>query len=178
LSAPTSFDSHRNSSLRNAAAFVLRAGVWLAAMNTIRTTPPVDTNGATSADAEATVPVLVAALYDEAPAPLRQRLLNHLLGPVGPLALAALAAGAFARLLPEGRWSSVQVQLDDVLNIRPDQVLDLAFYVEQKAPELLWRLPEILSSSPVMLGTLSGALLLVALRARRQAAAARQRGAS
>jgi hypothetical protein len=147
----------------------------VAAMNAMLITPPGDIQGASSPDAEATVPVLVAALYDEAPAPLRQRLLNHLLGPVGPLALAALATGAFARLLPQGRWSSVQVQLDDVFNIRPDQVLDLAQYVEQKAPELLWRLPEILASSPVLLGTLSGALLLVALRARRQAAMARQR---
>jgi len=134
------------------------------AMNTIHTTPPGDALGAPGADAAASVPVLVAALYDEAPAPLRQRLLNHLLRPVGPLALAVLAAGAFARLLPQDRWNSVQVQLDDVLNIRPDQVLALASYVEQKSPELLWRLPEILASSPVMLGTLSGALLLAALR--------------
>jgi hypothetical protein len=114
------------------------------------------------------VPVLVAALYDEAPPPLRQRLLNHLLRPLGPLALVAVAAGAFARLLPPERWSSAQVQLDDVWTIRPDQVLDLALYVEQKAPEMLWRLPEIMASSPVMLSTLSGALLLVALRARRR----------
>jgi len=141
------------------------------AMNTIHTTPPGDALAAPGA--AASVPVLVAALYDEAPAPLRQRLLNHLLRPVGPLALAVLAAGAFARLLPQDRWNSVQVQLDDVLNIRPDQVLALASYVEQKSPELLWRLPEILASSPVMLGTLSGALLLVALRARRQSASSR-----
>ena len=142
----------------------------VAAMNTIHTTPPGEALGIPGADAAANVPVLVAALYDEAPAPLRQRLLNHLLGPVGPLALVAVAAGAFARLLPSGRWSSVQVQLDDVLNIGPDQVLALASYVEQKSPELLWRLPEILAASPVMLSTLSGALLLVALRARRRAA--------
>jgi len=137
-------------------------------MNTMPTPPSDDAHSASGASAEANVPVLVAALYDEAPASLRQRLLNHLLRPVGPLALAAVAAGAFARLLPPGRWSGVQVQLDDVLNIRPDQVLDLAFYVEQKAPEMLWRLPEVLSSSPVLLSTISGALLLMALRARRQ----------
>ena len=69
-----------------------------------------------------------------------------------------MAAGAFARLLPTGRWNGVQVQLDDVLSIGPDQVLDLAQYVEQKAPEMLWRLPDALSSSPVLLGTLSGAV--------------------
>ena len=128
-------------------------------------TPPVD-NGSPSVPAvpDPNVPVLVAALYKEAPASLRQRLLNHLLRPVGPLALVAVAAGAFARLLPPGRWSDVQVQLDDVWTINPDQVLDLARYVEQKAPDLLWRLPDALAASPLLASSLTGALLLMALR--------------
>ncbi|HET9205494.1 MAG TPA: hypothetical protein VFO28_04595, partial [Burkholderiaceae bacterium] len=52
--------------------------------------------------------------------------------------------------------------------IRPDQVLDLARYVQQKSPEMLLRLPEIMASSPVALGTLTGVLLLTALRARQR----------
>jgi hypothetical protein len=123
-----------------------------------------DEPGAPASDAS--VPTLVAALYDEAPTPLRVRLLNGLLRPVGPLALAAVAAGAFARLLPSERWSSVQVQLDDVLGIQAQQVLELALYVEQKAPELLWRLAETVATSPLALSTISGALLLMALRSR------------
>lgn len=129
-------------------------------------TPPIATDDMQQPQA-ANAPVLVAALYDEAPAGLRQRLLNHLLRPVGPLALVAVAAGAFAWLLPTERWTRVQVRMDDVLNIRADQVLELASYVQQKAPELLWQLPEIVASSPIALGTLSGMLLLAALRARR-----------
>jgi hypothetical protein len=117
---------------------------------------------------EANVPVLVAALYGEAPIGLRQRLLNHLLRPVGPLALAAVATGAFASLLPHGRWSGAYAQLDDALRIRPDQVLDLTRYVQQKSPEMLLRLPEIIASSPMALSTLSGVLLLTALRARQR----------
>jgi hypothetical protein len=117
---------------------------------------------------EANVPALVAALYDEAPVGLRQRLLNHLLRPVGPLALVAVATGAFASLLPHGRWSGAHAQLEDVLRIRADQVLDLARYVQQRSPEMLLRLPEIIASSPVALGTLSGVLLLTALRTRRR----------
>ncbi|HEX6017277.1 MAG TPA: hypothetical protein VFZ28_04170, partial [Burkholderiaceae bacterium] len=101
-----------------------------------------------AAAAERSVPGLVAALYEEAPVGLRQRLLNHLLRPVGPLALATVAAGAFARLLPEGRWSGVQVRLDDVWTFGPEQVLDLAMYVQQKAPEMLWGLSDILAANP------------------------------
>jgi hypothetical protein len=143
----------------------------VAAMNAMdHTTPPNGTAAIRplpTPDA-ADVPVLVAALYDEAPLGLRQRLLNHLLRPLGPLALVAVAAGAFARLLPSERWSGVQVHVDDVLGIGADQVLDLALYVQQKAPEMLWGLTDLLSSNPMALGTLSGVLLLAALRARGQ----------
>lgn len=145
-------------------------------MNTIPTPPQDDAraDGAAAVAATADVPVLVAAVYREAPPPLRQRLLNHLLRPVGPLALVAVAAGAFARLLPPGRWSGAQVQLDDVWTIRPEQVLDLAQYVEQKAPEMLLMLPDVLAANPVVLGTLSGVLLLAALRhSRRKAGGSR-----
>jgi hypothetical protein len=146
----------------------------------VRTMGSIDTTAITRAAAangalslpeprEANVPALVAALYDEAPLGLRQRLLNHLLRPVGPLALVAVATGAFASLLPHGRWSGAHAQLDDVLRIRAEQVLDLTRYVQQKSPEMLWRLPEVIASSPVALGTLSGVLLLAALRARRRA---------
>jgi hypothetical protein len=147
-------------------------------MDSKATTPPI---AATLESAplpeprEANVPALVAALYDEAPVGLRQRLVNHLLRPLGPLALVAVATGAFARLLPSERWNGAQAQLDDVLMIRADQVLDLARYVQQKSPEMLWRLPEVIATSPVALGTLSGVLLLTALRARQRSAERRSR---
>ena len=142
-------------------------------MSSMDTTPPIaaaveHTASSLPEPREANVPALVAALYDEAPVGLRQRLLNHLLRPVGPLALVAVATGAFASLLPHERWRGATAQLDDVLRIRPDQVLDLASYVQQKSPEMLMRLPEIIASSPVALGTLSGVLLLAALRARQR----------
>jgi hypothetical protein len=116
---------------------------------------------------------LVAAFYADAPNSVRIRLLDKLLQPVGPLALGAIAAGAFARLLPAERWTGVQVHLEDAMRISAAQVFDLAIYLEQKCPEWLLQLPDLLGDSPVALGTLSGAMLLVALRAWRRRSAAR-----
>lgn len=110
---------------------------------------------------------LVARLYDEAPLSLRVRLLNGLLKPVGPLALVALAAGAFGPLLTGTRWRGAVADLGDALRLDAAQVLELARYVEQKAPEWLFRLPELAGDHPLWAVSLSGALLLAALKARR-----------
>jgi hypothetical protein len=114
---------------------------------------------------------LVADLFAEASPPLRVRLLNGLLRPVGPLALVAIAAGAFASLLPAARWHSVSATLDDALRLSAGQVLELARYVEQKSPESLLQLPALLADSRFGVSTISGTLLLLALQAWR-----RQRG--
>jgi len=108
---------------------------------------------------------LVADLFAEAPPPQRVRLLNVLLRPVGPLALVAVAAGAFASLLPSTRWHGASATLDDAMRLSAGQVLELARYVEQKSPESLLQLPALLADSPLWVGSLSGALLLLALQA-------------
>lgn len=108
---------------------------------------------------------LVADFYAEAPSAVRVGLLRALLQPVGPLALVAIAAGAFGRLLPTSRWHGAEVTLDDARWIGPEHVLELARYLEQKSPEWLLRLPDLLGDNPLWLGTLSGSLLLLALAA-------------
>ena len=113
---------------------------------------------------------LVADLFAKAPPPQRVRLLNGLLRPVGPLALVAIAAGAFSSLLPATRWHAVTATIDDALRFTAGQVLELARYVEQKSPESIAQLPDLLSDSPLWAGTLSGALLLLALQAWRRKA--------
>ena len=117
---------------------------------------------------------LVAGLYAEALPLQRVSLLNNLLRPVGPLALVAIAAGAFANLLPDDRWRNASATLDDAMRLSASQVLELARYVEQKSPESLAQLPSLLGNSPLWAGTLSGALLLVAVRAWRRHSALSQ----
>lgn len=107
---------------------------------------------------------LVADLFAKAQPPQRVRLLNGLLQPVGPLALVAIAAGAFASLLPTAQWHVASVTLDDAMRLTAGQVLELARYVEQKSPEAFAQLPKLLADSPLWVGSLSGALLLLVLR--------------
>ena len=111
---------------------------------------------------------LLATLYRQAPAATRADLLSQLLRPVGPLALVAIAAGAFGRLLPPSRWQGVQVSADDTAQISPQQVLDLVHYVEQKSPELLTQLPQLVADPRLWLGSATGALLLALLHARQR----------
>ena len=108
---------------------------------------------------------LVADLFAEAAPPQRVRLLNGLLRPVGPLALVAIAAGAFAKLLPSTPWRGASASVDQAMQFSAGQVLELARYVEQKSPESLMQLPKLLADSPLWAGSLSGALLLLALQA-------------
>ena len=108
---------------------------------------------------------LVADLYAKAPPPQRVRLLNGLLRPVGPLALVAIAAGAFANLLPTARWHIASVSIEDAMRLTAGQVLELARYVEQKSPEAFLQLPKLLADSPLWVSSLGGALLLLTLRA-------------
>lgn len=113
---------------------------------------------------------LVADLFAKAAPPQRVRLLNGLLRPVGPLALVAIAAGAFANLLPTTRWHIASASLEDVMRLTAGQVLELARYVEQKSPEAFMQLPDLLADSPLWVSSLGGALLLLALRAWRRRA--------
>ena len=111
---------------------------------------------------------LLALLYRQAPPALRVDLLAQLLRPVGPLALVAIAAGAFGRLLPSQRWQTVQPSADDAQRFSPQQVYELVRYVEQKSPELLTQLPQLVADPRLWVGSATGALLLLLLRQRKR----------
>lgn len=121
---------------------------------------------------------LLARLYTQAAPQTRQQLLADLLRPVGPLALVTIAAGAFGRLLPAQRWhDGPHPSIADAQAFSGRQVFELVRYVEQKSPELLWHLPDRVGGAPLWLGTLTGVLLLAALRARHRRHAVEADGA-
>lgn len=129
--------------------------------------PPARAPATPVATTRVSVPRLIARLYAQAAPAARWQLLAQLLQPLGPLALVGIAAGAFGRLLPASRWQGAQLTPDDARHFTAQQVFELARYVEQKSPELLLQLPDMVNDPRLWLGTATGALLLALLRARK-----------
>jgi hypothetical protein len=101
--------------------------------------PAVGTEGWRPSRACSALPELIADAYRRAAAPLRRKLLEGLLRPVGSLALAAIASGAFSAFLLRC------VTLEDVGRITADQVAALARFVDQCNPEVLQQLLSMLA---------------------------------
>lgn len=82
---------------------------------------------------------LVCELYADAPPAQRAWLIERLLRPVGPLALAAIAGGAFAHLMYRLRPGAPSIPARDTARIGAAQVFELVRYVEQSSPDALQR---------------------------------------
>lgn len=114
------------------------------------------------------VPELIADVYRSATAPLRTRLLECLLRPVGPLGLVTIAAGAFGLFLQRGDYRHLSIGPEDAMRISPDQMLELARYVEQASPESFLQIVPLLSDNMVGVASVAASVLLISLQAWRQ----------
>ena len=111
-----------------------------------------------------TLPTLISEVYHAAPAPLRARLLECLLRPVGPLALATIASGAFGMFLARRTWTPVSLSIEDAARVTGQPVYELAAYLEQSCPEVFSQMAAVLGNSSLALATGGGALLLTLQR--------------
>ena len=64
----------------------------------------------------------------------RVRVLRCLLQPVGPMALAVLGGGVFAKYIAQARWPRISVSLEDAARVTFSQVYELVRYIEQSNP--------------------------------------------
>lgn len=120
-----------------------------------------------AAGAESPVPTLTARLFTESPFVVRGRIVTLLIGVAGPLALAALAEGRFARFLLQSSGDAIRVTLEETRRLTEGEVLALARYAWEARPEVFDRLVESLGAEdPTLLRTTTGVLLLLALSAR------------
>jgi hypothetical protein len=120
------------------------------------------------------IPELIAEVYRTATSPLRARLLECLLQPIGPLGLVAIAAGAFGEFLRRGNYARLAISPEDASRVSADQMLELARYVEQCNPETFQKIASVLAERPVGIAGLAGSLLLIALQAWRSRGAGQE----
>lgn len=114
-------------------------------------------------------PRLVARLYARGPDPLRARMLDCLLKPLGPLGVAAVASGAFLdRVLHHGS-AGLRMAAEAAPRYTTEQVLELARFVVQVQPEVLRQLAALASQAHAGGAALTAAALLVLVqRSRRE----------
>ncbi len=100
------------------------------------------------ADLVSALPVLIAQVYEQAQQPLRAQLLECLLQPLGPLALVAVASGAFSTFVHRQGWQRLNVPVDDALEFSAEQLQELAGFALEIDPGVLVRLDSLLTDRP------------------------------
>jgi hypothetical protein len=119
---------------------------------------------AARADAPAALAAIVASRVPQTHLALRARMLQRLLTPVGPLALAVLAGGVFAKYLPSARWSRLSVSLDDAASFTSSQIVELVRYVEQSDPTVLEQVMVALSRDATTMTALGASVAAIVMQ--------------
>ena len=115
------------------------------------------------------VPAIVARAFIAAGVGLRVKILSRMLRAVGPLALAVVAGGVFARYVQQARWSALSVSISDAARVTSAQIYELATYVQQSNPEVTRQILNVLSrdvSTMTALGATVGAIAISYLSGR------------
>lgn len=112
-----------------------------------------------------TIPVLVGKIYDAAPMTERCRLLEHLMKPLGALALVGVSNGIFAKIWFRGGWHNLRIRPEDAETVQGVDVISLVEFVQQSSAETIYGLASLVTTSPLMVYS-GAAAMLVAMLAR------------
>jgi hypothetical protein len=140
---------------------------------------PAETHDASRIDSPPSLPIIVAASFDRLDVRHRARLLGRLLATVGPLALAVVGGGAFAKYATHARLPEIPVSIEDAARATSGQIHELVRYIEQSNPHLFNNLLHVLardSATIAALGASIAALTIARLASRRGAGAAPRGG--
>jgi hypothetical protein len=106
------------------------------------------------------VPALLGRVYSEAPYSLKSRLLEHLLKPLGILSLVAVCNGAFANVALNRNW---EIRPELAQAVDGEQVMALTAFVQQVSVQAVTGLSQLLSSFPVLQGSVAASALVALL---------------
>jgi hypothetical protein len=111
-----------------------------------------------SPDISPTLAVIVAASFDRLALRQRARLLGRLLASVGPLALAVLGGGAFAKYATHARWPEIPVSLEDAARATSGQIQEIVRYIEQSNPQVFNHLLGLLARDSATIAALGASI--------------------
>jgi len=106
---------------------------------------------------------LVGKIYDAAPMTERCRLLEHLMKPLGALALVGVCDGIFAKIWFRGGWHSLRIRPEDAKTVQGIDVIALVEYVQQSSAETIDGLASLVTTSPLMVYSAAAAMLVAML---------------
>lgn len=114
------------------------------------------------------IPDLVGKIYDAAPLTERCRLLEHLMKPLGALALVGVCNGIFAKIWFRSGWHNLHIRPEDAQTVRAIDVISLVDYVQQASAETINGLASLLTPSSIMVYSAAAAMLATVLARRAQ----------
>ena len=94
----------------------------------------------------------------------RVRVLRCLLRPVGPMALAVLGGGVFAKYIAQARWPRIPVSLEDAAQITSSQVYELVRYIEQSNPVAMQQALAVLSRDAAAMAVIGGSVAAIVMQ--------------
>jgi len=110
------------------------------------------------------LPTLVAGVFTKLRLAQRARVLRLLLTPVGPMALAVLGGGAFAKFVAQARWPRMSISPADAARVTSAQMFELVRYVEQSNPQFLQQVMVALSRDTSIIAAVGASFALVVMR--------------
>ncbi len=102
---------------------------------------------------------LVVDAFQSASPFVRRHLLERLLRPLGVLSLVAVAGGIFAKIPFRSNWQHLQVQIEDVQNVRSSDLIALVDHVQQVSVEAVTGVAHMIAASPLMASSAAAAVL-------------------
>ncbi len=94
----------------------------------------------------------------------RVRILRRLLLPIGPLALAVIGGGAFAKFVGQARWPRMSLSLQDAARVTSTQIYDLVRYVEQSNPLAVQQVLVVLARDATTMAALGASMAAIVMR--------------
>lgn len=132
-------------------------------MDPIRSTSPRSQQPSAYPISEMSLPQLVGQVYATASPPVRGRLLEFLMRPLGVLALVPIADGIFSSIRFRKGWPDPHVAMEDANRVRAGDIVQLVDRVQQVSSDAIDGLAAIVTGSPMITSSAAAALLVALL---------------